>query len=59
MWTLISMMMDEQEFWNMFNKNMGLIMAQIITFGSMAAKSAIRDVARVLELPLDQSDKIS
>ena len=33
--------------------------AQIITFGSMAAKSAIRDVARVLELPLDQSDKLA
>lgn len=29
--------------------------AHIVTFGSMAAKSAIRDVARVLNLPLDQA----
>lgn len=33
--------------------------AQIITFGTMAAKSAIRDVARVLELPLDESDRLA
>lgn len=33
--------------------------AQIITFGSMGAKSAIRDVARVLGLPLDQSNKMA
>ncbi len=33
--------------------------AQIITFGAMAAKSAIRDVARVLELPLPESDKLA
>src|SRR6185436_3357141 len=26
--------------------------AQIVTFGSMAAKSSIKDVARVMELPL-------
>ncbi len=30
--------------------------AQIITFGTMAAKSAIRDIARVLELPLPKAD---
>ncbi len=30
--------------------------AHIITFGSMAAKSAIRDVARVLNLPLDRAN---
>ncbi|MEO1218898.1 MAG: DNA polymerase III subunit alpha [Bacteroidota bacterium] len=30
--------------------------AHIITFGSMGAKSAIRDVARVLSLPLSQSN---
>lgn len=30
--------------------------AHIITFGSMAAKSAIRDVARVLSLPLDKTN---
>lgn len=30
--------------------------AQIITFGSMAAKSSIRDVARVLGVPLSQAD---
>ena len=33
--------------------------AHIITFGSMAAKSAIRDVARVLGLPLSRSDYIA
>ncbi len=33
--------------------------AQIITYGTMAAKSAIRDVARVLELPLPDADKMS
>ncbi len=33
--------------------------AQIITFGSMGAKSAIRDVARVLGLPLDQSNRMA
>ncbi|MCZ2223061.1 MAG: DNA polymerase III subunit alpha [Chitinophagales bacterium] len=29
--------------------------AQIVTFGTMAAKSSIKDVARVLDLPLDES----
>ena len=33
--------------------------AQIITYGSMAAKSSIRDVARVMELPLSDSDRIA
>ncbi|MDD4703175.1 MAG: DNA polymerase III subunit alpha [Bacteroidales bacterium] len=33
--------------------------AQIITFGAMAAKSSIRDVARVLELPLPESDRLA
>jgi len=33
--------------------------AQIITYGSMAAKSAIRDVGRVLDLPLPQVDRIA
>ena len=32
--------------------------ANIITFGSMAAKSSIRDVGRVLRLPLNESDKL-
>ena len=31
--------------------------AQIITYGSMAAKSSIRDTARVLDLPLFEADK--
>ncbi len=30
--------------------------AQIITYGTMAAKSSIRDSARVMELPLDQAN---
>lgn len=33
--------------------------AHIITFGTMAAKSAIRDVARVQKLPLPESDRLA
>ncbi|MFQ3574727.1 MAG: DNA polymerase III subunit alpha, partial [Thermodesulfovibrionales bacterium] len=33
--------------------------AQIITFGSMAAKAAIRDVGRALDIPLNEVDKIA
>jgi len=33
--------------------------AQIVTFGTMASKSAIRDVARVLKLPLAESDRLA
>ena len=33
--------------------------AQIITYGTMAAKSAIRDTARVLDLPLYDADRIA
>lgn len=33
--------------------------AQITTFGSMAPKSAIKDVARVLDLPLDESNRLA
>ncbi|NNF18764.1 MAG: DNA polymerase III subunit alpha [Flavobacteriaceae bacterium] len=33
--------------------------AQIITYGTMAAKSSIRDTARVLDLPLSDADRIS
>ncbi len=33
--------------------------SQIITFGSMAARSAIRDVARVLKLPLPEADRLA
>lgn len=33
--------------------------AQIITYGKMATKSAIRDTARVLDLPLAESDRIA
>ncbi len=33
--------------------------AQIITYGTMAAKSSIRDAARVLDLPLQDADKIA
>ncbi len=33
--------------------------AQIITYGTMAAKSSIKDVARVLELPLADANKIA
>ena len=33
--------------------------AQIITYGSMAAKSSIRDAGRVMELPLSDTDKLA
>lgn len=33
--------------------------AQIVTFGTMAARSAIRDVARVLKLPLPDADRLA
>jgi DNA polymerase-3 subunit alpha len=33
--------------------------AQIITYGSMAARSSIKDVARVLDLPLDESNNLA
>ncbi len=33
--------------------------AQIVTFGTMAAKLAIRDVARVLKLPLPEADRLA
>ena len=33
--------------------------AQIITYGTMAAKSSIRDTARVLELPLPDADRVA
>ncbi|WP_022834945.1 DNA polymerase III subunit alpha [Salisaeta longa] len=32
---------------------------QIITFGTMGAKTALRDVARVLDVPLDEADRIA
>lgn len=33
--------------------------AQIITYGTMAAKSSIRDVGRVLQYPLGETDKLA
>ena len=33
--------------------------AQIITYGTMAAKSSVRDSARVFELPLDQAGRLA
>lgn len=33
--------------------------AQIITFGSLLAKGVIRDVARVLDMPLSEADKMA
>ncbi|NCF42722.1 MAG: DNA polymerase III subunit alpha [Bacteroidetes bacterium] len=33
--------------------------AQIVTYGTMAAKSSIRDTARVLDLPLGDADRIA
>jgi len=33
--------------------------AQIITYGTMAAKSSVRDAARVMDLPLGEADRIA
>ncbi|MBE6871747.1 MAG: DNA polymerase III subunit alpha [Ruminococcaceae bacterium] len=33
--------------------------AQIVTFGTLAAKAAIKDVGRALEMPFDETNKIS
>jgi DNA polymerase-3 subunit alpha len=33
--------------------------AQIITFGTMGAKAALRDVARVMEIPLPEIDRVA
>src|SRR5690606_14310008 len=33
--------------------------AQIITYGTMAAKSSVRDTARVMDLPLPEADRIA
>jgi DNA polymerase-3 subunit alpha len=33
--------------------------AQIITYGTMAAKSAVRDAGRVFELPLSETDRLA
>ncbi|MFK8044426.1 MAG: DNA polymerase III subunit alpha [Crocinitomicaceae bacterium] len=33
--------------------------AQIITYGTMAAKSSIRDTARVMDLPLHEADRLA
>ncbi len=33
--------------------------AQIVTYGTMAAKSSVRNVARVLDLPLDDADTLA
>jgi DNA polymerase-3 subunit alpha len=33
--------------------------AQIITFGTMAARAAVRDVGRVLDIPLSEVDKVA
>ena len=41
---------------NKYGKNQ---VAQIITYGTMAAKSAIRDTARVLDLPLSEADQLA
>ena len=32
---------------------------QIVTFGTMGARSVIRDVARVLDIPLNEADRIA
>mgnify|MGYP002047726567 CR=1 FL=1 len=33
--------------------------AQIVTYGTMAAKSSVRDTARVLDLPLADADRLA
>ena len=34
-------------------------MAQIITFGTMGTKAALRDVGRVMDIPLNEVDRIA
>ncbi|NNC84367.1 MAG: DNA polymerase III subunit alpha, partial [Flavobacteriales bacterium] len=41
---------------NKYGKNQ---VAQIITYGTMAAKSSVRDAARVLGLPLPEADRLA
>jgi DNA polymerase-3 subunit alpha len=41
---------------NKYGKNQ---VAQIITYGTMAAKMSIKDVARVLDLPLNESNELT
>ena len=41
----------------MFKKSMVETVAQIITFGGLLSKAAIRDVGRVLQIPYPQVDK--
>ncbi|HEX4887992.1 MAG TPA: DNA polymerase III subunit alpha, partial [Luteibaculaceae bacterium] len=41
------------------NKYGATQVAQIITYGTMAAKSALRDTARVLDLPLNEADRLA
>ena len=41
------------------NKYGANMVAQIITYGTMGGKSAIRDAGRVIELPLPDTDKIA
>lgn len=41
---------------NKYSRN---AVAQIITYGTMAAKSAIRDAGRVFELPLSETDRLA
>ncbi len=41
---------------NKYGKNQ---VAQIITYGTMAAKSSIKDVARVMDLPLSESNALA
>lgn len=41
---------------NKYGKNQ---VAQIITYGTMAGKSAVRDTGRVLDLPLSETDRIA
>ena len=41
---------------NKYGKNQ---VAQIITYGTMAAKSSIRDTARALDLPLYEADRVA
>ena len=43
----------------MLNLNMANRVAQIITFGRLKPKAAIRDVGRVLDIPLNEIDPIA
>ena len=58
--TLISAMTAAQRCSNIARDKYGSDkVAQIITFGTMGTKAALRDVARVMDIPLPEVDRVA